>query len=129
LIDEGWISIDRQKRGHSNGKAFLSKEGKKIVQNRLNDFELLFVEKETDSFVFSPTKNHQQSLSRETFTRQINQVMKIVSKRFPNKPHITSHSLRVGYIEDLWRDLKDIEYAKYKIGRRKILRVIIRCLV
>ena len=32
LTQESWIAIDRSKRGPSNHKAFLTKEGKKIIQ-------------------------------------------------------------------------------------------------
>nr|QGW12747.1 putative integrase/recombinase protein [Nanofrustulum shiloi]QGW12748.1 putative integrase/recombinase protein [Nanofrustulum shiloi] len=34
LLAEGWISIDRLKRGPANHKAFLTSEGKKIVKSR-----------------------------------------------------------------------------------------------
>ena len=34
LFKENWIAIDRSKRGPSNHKAFLTKEGKKIIQDR-----------------------------------------------------------------------------------------------
>ena len=33
LFEENWIAIDRSKRGPSNHKAFLTKEGKKIMHN------------------------------------------------------------------------------------------------
>ena len=42
LLKENWIAIDRSKRGPSNHKAFLTKEGKKIIQDRKKDFELIF---------------------------------------------------------------------------------------
>ena len=42
LIEENWITIDRSKRGPSNHKAFLTKEGKKIIQDRKKDFQLIF---------------------------------------------------------------------------------------
>jgi len=38
LTQESWIAIDRSKRGPSNHKAFLTKEGKKIIQDRKKDF-------------------------------------------------------------------------------------------
>ena len=43
LVEEGWISIDRLKRGPTNHKAFLTSEGKKIVKARKRDFEFLFL--------------------------------------------------------------------------------------
>jgi integrase len=38
LTQENWIAIDRSKRGPSNHKAFLTKEGKKIIQDRKKGF-------------------------------------------------------------------------------------------
>jgi integrase len=46
LFKENWIAIDRSKRGPSNHKAFLTKEGKKIIQDRQKDFQLIFLMKE-----------------------------------------------------------------------------------
>ena len=43
LFKENWIAIDRSKRGPSNHKAFLTKEGKKIIQDRKKDFQLIFL--------------------------------------------------------------------------------------
>jgi len=39
-----------------------------------------------------------------------------VSKIFPGQPNITSHSFRVGYITQLWKDSKDIEFVRQTIG-------------
>ena len=58
LVQESWIEIDRSKRGPSNHKAFLTKEGKKIIQDRKNDFQLLFLMKEPNAYVFTPETNH-----------------------------------------------------------------------
>ena len=41
LVEESWIAIDRSKRGPSNHKAFLTKEGKKIIKDRQKDFQLI----------------------------------------------------------------------------------------
>ena len=38
LVEEGWIAIDRSKHGPVNHKAFLTKEGKKLVKDRQKDF-------------------------------------------------------------------------------------------
>ena len=48
-------------------------------------------------------------LSRETITRDVNQVLRAVSKNLPNQPNLTSHSFRVGYISQLWKDTNDKE--------------------
>jgi integrase len=58
LVEEGWIAIDRSKRGPANHKAFLTKEGKKLVKDRQKDFQFIFLMKEPDSYVFTNESNH-----------------------------------------------------------------------
>ena len=58
LFEENWIAIDRSKRGPSNHKAFLTKEGKKIMHDRQKDFQLIFLMKEPDSYLFTAESNH-----------------------------------------------------------------------
>ena len=65
-----------------------------------------------DSYVFTSELNHKKMLSRETITRDVNQIMCSVSKSLPNQLNITSHSFRVGYISQLWKDTNDIEFVK-----------------
>jgi hypothetical protein len=72
---ENWIAIDRSKRGPSNYKAFLTKEGKKIIQDRKKDFQLIFLMKEPDSYVFTSEANHSKKLRREVITKDVNKVM------------------------------------------------------
>jgi integrase len=76
LIQENWIAIDRSKRGPSNHKAFLTKEGKKIIQDRKKDFELIFLMKEPDAYVFTSEANHFKKLRREAITKDVNKVMR-----------------------------------------------------
>lgn len=116
LIKYNWIAIDRSKRGPSNHKAFLTKKGKKIIKDRRKDFELIFLMKGSDSYVFTSEANHYQMLSRETITRDINRVMALVSDQLADKPKITSHSFHIGYITQLWKDTKDIEFVKQSIN-------------
>ena len=120
LVEENWIAVDRSKRGPSNHKAFLTKEGKKIIQDRKKDFQLIFLMKEPNAYVFSPETNHFKKLRREVITTDVNKVMHKVSKIFPGQPNITSHSFRVGYITQLWKDSKDIEFVKQTIGHQKL---------
>ena len=103
LLKEGWISIDRLKKGPANHKAFLTREGKKLVKARKRDFEFLFLMKNKDSYVFTSDRNLNQMLRRETITMDVNRVMHAVSKSLPSKPKITSHSFRIGYISQLWK--------------------------
>ena len=120
LFKENWIAIDRSKRGPSNHKAFLTKEGKKMIQDRQKDFQLIFLMKEADSYVFTAEANHSKQLNRVAITKDVNKVMRKVSNKFPGKPNITSHSFRIGYITQLWRDSKDIEFVKQTIGHRNL---------
>ena len=120
LLKEGWISIDRLKKGPANHKAFLTSEGKKIVKARKRDFEFLFLMKDKDSYVFTSDRKPNQMLRRETITVDVNKVMNTVSKYLPSKPKITSHSFRIGYISQLWKDTKDIEFVRQTIGHHRL---------
>ncbi len=46
--------------------------------------------------------------------------MRFVSKSLPDQPNITSHSFRVDYISQLWKDTKDIEFVRQTIGHRSL---------
>ena len=59
-------------------------------------------------------------LRRETITIDVNRVMHSVSKLLPSKPNITSHSFRIGYISQLWKDTKDIEFVRQAIGHSRL---------
>ena len=120
LLNEGWISIDRLKRGPANHKAFLTSEGKKLVKARKRDFEFLFLMKDKDSYVFTSDRKPNQKLRRETITMDVNKVTHSVSRLLPSKPNITSHSFRIGYISRLWKDTKDIEFVRQTIGHRNL---------
>ena len=120
LTQESWIAIDRSKRGPSNHKAFLNKEGKKIIKDRKKDFQLIFLIKEPDAYVFTSEANHYQKLGREAITKDVNKVMRVVSKQLLGQPNVTSHSFRIGYITQLWKDSKDIEFVKQSIGHRTL---------
>ena len=54
LIKSNWIAIDPSKSGRDNHKAFLTPQGEKLLKDRTKDFELIFMLKEPDSYIFSP---------------------------------------------------------------------------
>ena len=120
LLEAHWIGIDRSKRGPANHKAFLTSEGKKVVKERRKDFDFLFLMKTADSYIFTSELNHKKMLRRETITRDVNRIMRSVSKSLPNQLNITSHSFRVGYISQLWKDTNDIEFVRQSISHRKM---------
>ena len=63
--------------------------------------------------------NH-KALGRVAITKNVNKVMHKVSNQLPGKLNITSHSFRIGYITQLWKDSKDIEFVKQTIGHRNL---------
>lgn len=120
LLNEGWIAVDRLKKGPANHKAFLTSEGKKIIKARKRDFEFLFLIKDKDSYIFTSDRKPYQMLRRETITMDVNKVMRSVANGIESKPNITSHSFRIGYITNLWKDTSDIEFVRQAIGHSKI---------
>ena len=104
LLESHWIAIDRSKRGPASHKAFLTREGRILVEDRNKDFQFLFLMKNPDSFIFTSELNHYKMLSRETLTRDVNKIMRLVSQSLPDQPILSSHSFRIGYINKLWRD-------------------------
>ena len=101
LLEEGWIFIDRLKKGPANHKVFLTREGKERVRAQKKDFEFLFLMKDKDSYIFTSDRKPNQMLRRETITMNVNRVMHSVTNLVTSKPNITSHSFRIGYISQL----------------------------
>jgi integrase len=120
LINSNWISINRSKRGPSSHKAYLTVLGKKLVDDRKEDFKILFAVKKLEGYVFSSEKNQYKALRRDTLTKEINGVLRKLGERLENKPNLTSHSFRIGFISQLWRDTGDIEFVRQAIGHSKL---------
>lgn len=120
LVKSNWISINRSKRGPSSHKAYLTSLGQKLMNKRRQDFEILIAMKELDGYIFTSEKNPYKPLRRDTLTKEINLVLQNLSKKLPNKPNLTSHSFRIGFISQLWRDTNDIEFVRQAIGHIKV---------
>lgn len=56
----------------------------------------------------------------EVFNREINNFIKIASKKMDSKPLLISHSFRIGYITKLWKNTEDIEFVRQAIGHAQI---------
>jgi len=67
--------------------------------------------KDENSHVFNSERKPNQMLRRQTITIDVNKVIHSVSNLPPSKPNIASHSFRIGYISQLWKDIKDIEFV------------------
>ena len=119
LFRHSWIAIDRMKRGPSSHKAYLTPKGRKIIKKRSGDFEIILYSKTKDSHIFTPQYSD-DTLNRTSFTKIINKFLKESVEELPNKPNIRSHSFRVGFITQLWRDTEDIEFVRQAIGHAKI---------
>jgi site-specific recombinase XerD len=119
LFARSWIAIDRMKRGATNHKAFLTPKGSQIIKKRARDFQIILSNKEDDSYVFTP-QYAANPLNRTSFTKIINKFLKESAEELSDKPNTTSHSFRVGFITQLWRDTKGIEFVRQAIGHAKI---------
>ena len=71
--------------------------------------------KELEGYTFSSEKNQYKPLIRDTLTKEINLV-----ERLENKPNLTSHSFRISFISQLWRNTGDIEFVRQAIGHSKL---------
>ena len=120
LLTEGWIAIDRSKRGPASHKAYLSKQGKQILKSRQKDFDLLYIFKEDKSYIFTSQLDHNKHIRREQITKDINKIMELVSKNIPDQPNLKSHSFRTSFITQLWKDTNDIEFVRQVIGHSKL---------
>ena len=112
LVNSNLISINCSKRGPSSYKAYLTLLGKKLVDSRKKDFEILFAIKELEGYAFSSEKNQYKALRRDTLTKEINHVLRKLGERLEDSHNLTSHSFRIGFISQLWRDTGDIEFVR-----------------
>jgi len=119
LFVNSWIAVDRFKRGPSSHKAFLTREEAKFIQSRLIDFEFMLYFKDENSYIFT-AENSTKPLEREAFTNLINKFIKESSKKIDGQPILSSHSFRIGFISQLWKDTNDIEFVRQTIGHAKI---------
>lgn len=90
------------------------------MANRRQDFEIIFVMKKLNDYVFTSEKNHCKPLRRHTLTKEINLVLRNLSKNLPDNPNLTTHSFRIGFISQLWRDTNDIEFVRQAIGHERV---------
>jgi site-specific recombinase XerD len=75
--------------------------------------------KTEDSFIFT-AEGVDKPLQREAFTNLINKFIKDSASKMDDQPKLSSHSFRIGFITQLWRDSSDIEFVRQSIGHSKI---------
>ena len=76
--------------------------------------------KKLDGYVFTSEKNYYKRLRRDTVTKEINFVLRNMSKNLTDKPNLTIHSFRIGLISQLWRNTNVIEFVRQAIGDEKV---------
>ena len=76
--------------------------------------------KKLDDYGFTSEKNHCKPLKRDTLTQEINIVLENLSKNLPDNPNLTTHSFRIGFISQLWRDNNDIKCVRQAIGHERL---------
>jgi|TARA_B110000261_G_scaffold164336_1_gene213383 hypothetical protein len=62
------------------------------MHDRQKDFQLIFLMKEPDSYLFTAESNHYKPLDRVVIARDVNKMMREVSNQLPGKLNITSHT-------------------------------------
>ncbi len=89
------------------------------MRERMEDLEFMRHFKDDDSYIFTAEATN-KPLEREPFTNLINKFIKECVKDLDGQPNLTSHSFRIGFITQLWRDTNDIEFVRQAIGHAKI---------
>lgn len=125
------------KRGPANHKAFLSRQGKKLLARHsshildLMSFSGISTPETPSSsyhnteydklYLFSPPQRKgKQAYSRSHFNSTFNQVLQSTPMSKENEIPYTSHSLRHGYISSLWSETKDLKFVQAVIGHMSI---------
>jgi site-specific recombinase XerD len=77
--------------------------------------EILSFYKDPDSYIFT-AENSKKPLEPEAWNRIVNGFIKECSTKLDGKPKLRSHSFRIGYITQLWKDTHDLELVRQTIG-------------
>lgn len=137
LIRKGFLVINKQKRGRSNHKSYLSPKGKQILkQYSLEILDLCkftgikipdkaldnyYIKPYVDTYFFSsPNNKGTKPYTRPHFTNAFNKIINEVPAFKKQSKNFTSHSLRYAYINGLWKDTQDIEFVRQAIGHSSI---------
>ena len=81
---------------------------------------MIFFYELISAYIFTSEANHFKKFGQRILMKDVNRLMRAVSKQLSDRLNITSHSFRIGYITQLWKDSKDIEFVKQTIGHREL---------
>ena len=96
----------------------LTDEGKKMINQREDDFNYLLLRKDASSYVFTSEYKYDTMLRRETMTRDINKLTSEIRKGY--ETNITTCSFRKGYIFTLWKNTNDIKSVRTWIKYQQV---------
>lgn len=137
LTRKYYVKIDRAKRGRANQKAFLTKAGKakinkykediinlillnntKIPDKPLDDYYILPY---TETFILSSNQSQgKKPLSRSYFTNLLNKFLQSIPQFKQQGKFFTSHSMRHGYIQNIYTQVQDLEFVRDAIGHKNL---------
>ena len=66
--------------------------------------------------MFTSESDYSKPIRREVISKDVNKIMRQLS----DKLNMISHSFPIGYITQLPKDSKDIEFVKQTIGHRRL---------
>ena len=117
LFKEGKMVIPLIKKGNDRHLIELSVKGLSLFQEHEKDFKTLCKDKKLTNYVFTTEFNINKAISRESFDRELNSILKKASLDFGK--HLRTHSFRATFITDLLKSTP-IDDVKEFIGHRDI---------
>ena len=97
---------------------YIIKEYDKYVSEVKNYSKTVIQNKENSDFVFTK-KNEKKSLSRETLTRTLNDILKNAGENLKEKKIFSTHSFRITYIKNLSKILSINEVSQI-VGHKNV---------
>lgn len=111
------LEFETPSQYQKNHKVFLTPHQTILARQRKEDWELIQkISCSENPFLFGTKNKKDKHLSREYFTREINNVLNQVGQESGIK--LTSHSFRKGYITKLYEVTNDVELISNVVGHK-----------
>ena len=111
------LEFETPSQYQKNHKVFLTPHQTVLALQRKEDWELIQkISCSENPFLFGAKNKKDKHLSREYFTREINNVLSQVGEELGIK--LTSHSFRKGYITKLYEVTNDVELISNVVGHK-----------
>ncbi len=102
---------------------YILKENDKYLSEIENCSKTVIENKKDSDFLFTK-KNEKKSLSRETLTRTLNDILKNAGESLKEKKVFSTHSFRISYIKNLSEMVPNINNLSQIIGHKNISSTI-----